>query len=570
MTLRAGYVLLAVSLQEAADALTSSDVRSRLDDAVREHMRSKGSYGYYHDHFGDDESGDVIYQSEGKLMKAAYTMAKDSKNAAKAAIQHDEAVPVASRISYDPICEEGDQYTAMEADKLYTECPFYERSISKAERDKADTSSFAGKGQSFPILKADDVMPAVRSLGRAGAGNFPSSKIKANIIRIANEKGFGKYLPKAWQGEAATESAPGTASLNLIEGATFCSEIPLLEADAVRQSYPIKIISPGTGSTAHYTANVLRKAAEAGVFKKGTFMFWNHQTRAEEAARPEGDLNNLAAITTAAGVYMENGAKGPGVYAQAKPFADYATKIESLAPHIGLSIRAGGTLTGRTVNGKPELASIDHCESVDYVTKAGRGGMALAEAARTNDFALEDFIFTEEKGVSEMDEKQFKALQESITGISDMVKQQATVIEGQNKTIAMLSNRNMRGDAVLLGRSVLATTGLSESQREFVVESICGTVEAPRELPLKEGVFDAAKFTESINAEAKRFASTLPNGSRVSGMGGAPSGGVQLTAEQIATREAAVKQNREEELDTFTFLMGDKKLAESAVRGRTN
>jgi hypothetical protein len=314
--------------------------------------------------------------------------------------------------------------------------------------------------------------------------------------------------------------------LRLVEsaGCSFLGEVPIREA--ARTSYPIKIISPGTGSSAHYSEEVLKKAAAGGVFKRGTFMFWNHPTQAQEAQRPEGDLNDLAAITTSDGEYRENGAKGPGVYADAKVMADYAEKIGERAPHIGLSIRAGGTTSGRMVEGKPELASIDHVESVDYVTRAGRGGMALAEAEKFTKL-LESF---NEGEVSDMDAAEIKKLQESLAA--------------QTAINERLLRRALRADALELAGAVLATTTLNEAQRKFVAESVVGTADIPRDIPVKEGgVLDAAKLTESVNAAAKAYSATLPATGFVKGLGPGPTL-VQESAEVKAARLESLKESQ--------------------------
>ena len=83
------------------------------------------------------------------------------------------------------------------------------RDISQSERDAMDDSDFAGKGDSFPISKPEDVAAAASSLGRAGADNYDADTIKANIIKIAKRKGaeFVAQLPKAWKngGSAASQ-----------------------------------------------------------------------------------------------------------------------------------------------------------------------------------------------------------------------------------------------------------------------------------------------------------------------------------------------------------------------------
>jgi hypothetical protein len=540
MKLRAESILIAQQLQEAADAMTASDTRDALSDAVSDAHKDSG-YGYLLDHMGDDESGDAVYRSNGETMQAPYTMTGGNGFAKKAKIDTANAMKVRGRMVYEPTCDEGDHIAAMsealKTAKLYTELPVYERFIAKAERDAADDSDFAGKGKSFPILKREDVMAAVRSIGRAGSDNHSSATIKANIIAIAKRKGWADELPKAWQAGTKKEAAkPGnTTGLRLIEsaGCAFLGDVPVREA--ARTSYPIKIISPGTGSSAHYTEACLKNAAQSGAFKKGTFMFWNHPTEAQEHQRPEGDLNDLAAITTSDGEYREAGAKGPGIYADAKVMADYADKIEARAGHIGLSIRAGGTGSGKTVDGKPVLASIDHVESVDYVTRAGRGGMALAESEKFTQL-LESF---KEGEVSEMDAAEIRKLQESLAA--------------QTAINARLLARAMRADALELAGAVLATTTLTEGQRKFVAESVVGTSDAPREIPTKDGVLDAAKLTESVNAAAKAYSATLPATGGVRGMGAGLTV-VQESADVKAARAEALKETQAREVRALVEL----------------
>jgi hypothetical protein len=505
------------------DDLTSNDVRARLSDAVRYATKDTGNWAYYIDHTGDDESGDVYYSCGGDVMCSPYEMSKQGDSAPKAVVHHDAGMKVVPRTIYEPEADDADNYATMsESEKLYSKALLYERFISKDERDAADSSDFAGKGKSFPILKPGDVSAAAHALGQAGSANSSTSTIKSNIIAIAKRKGWTKYLPKAWQDGTKKESAkPGnTTGLRLIEsaGCSFLGEVPIREA--ARTSYPIKIISPGTGSSAHYPEQVLKDAAKNGAFKKGTFMFWNHPTSAQEAQRPEGDLNDLAAITTSDGEYRENGAKGPGIYAEAKVMADYADKIEQRAPHIGLSIRAGGTTSGKSVDGKPVLASIDHVESVDYVTRAGRGGMALAESAKFTQL-LESF---NEGEVSDMDATEIKKLQESHAASLALIEK--------------LQKRALRADALELAGAVLATTSLNEAQRKFVAELVI-----EREIPTKDGALDAPKLTEAVNAAAKSYSATLPATGGVRGMGAGLTV-VQESAEVKAAREAQVKESQ--------------------------
>lgn len=567
--LRHGYLALALRLQEAADAgddLGSNAIQSRLSDAISDHFRGSGGWGYLIEWFGDGESGDVIFTCSGDTMRAPYEITGGSDGvAAKCAIDFENAEDVVPRTIYE-VEEEDDGYAMMseafKREAIYTEVPVFERFVSKAERDKADASDFAGKGKSFPILKASDVMAAVRSVGRAGSGNYPTATILANIKRIAKRKGFP--LPKKWQdakesaalAEAgarnsatdlkriqqmhdtavelgatcspkASESAlSGSGGLNsgtleLVEGAgEFIGDMDLRES--VRTNYPIRIINPGTGSTAHYPADVLER--EATKFKPGTLMFWNHPTRAEEAARPEGDLNNLAAIITKQAEWNPNGPKGPGVYAEAKVMADYAERLAERAPHIGLSIRAGGTQDGtKTIDGKPVLKEFSYIESVDWVTKAGRGGMALVEAARNAGILTEAAEVAnsnkEEATMAGLSADEAKRAIEAAGGAG--TDPNADVAKMINDAVAAgikpFREKAMRGEARAEAMQLLEKSGFQQVSKDRIIEAVMNN------LPEKDGELDVAKFREAVVKVAKEEARYLreSTGARglVSGMG---------------------------------------------------
>jgi hypothetical protein len=332
------------------------------------------------------------------------------------------------------------------------------------------------------------------------------------------------------------ESATGaTADLKLIEstGAEFLTSIQLTEA--LRTSYPIKLISPGTGSTAHYPASVLEAAA--GKFGTGTLMFWNHPTQDEEASRPEGNLDHLAAIITSPARWEANGAKGPGLYAEAKVMADYAQKVEERAPHIGLSIRAGGKGTGRLVEGKPELASIDYVESVDYVTKAGRGGLALAEAARDA-----GILEINEGGNVEMNEAEIKRLIEA----------------GIAAATAPLQERARRGDATVIAHRALATIGFSDEQKAYVVETVLRET-----IPMKDNAVDADALALMVTTEAKRYGAAL-GGNRAFNIG------TEVTVDPVKVAEAkqTAQDDHAREVAIFARLGLSEAGSKAAVAGR--
>lgn len=541
MYLSSAFPLAPLQLAEAANE-PHSNVRQMLRKAVNE--AHPQDWAEYEDHTGDGESGDVMYRASGGMKSCPYEISDvNGKKAVK--IDTANAKKVVPMVGYQEMADDDDHYTAMaesfKSAKLYTDLPLYERFISKADRDSADAGSFAGKNKSFPILKREDVQAAIHAMGRAGSDNYGMAALKANIIRIAKAKGWEDELPKAWRGTTASEAKRDvpreTETLVLAESdSAFLGEIKL--AEAARTTYPVKLISPGTGSRAHYPAEVLKRDGPK-VFKAGTLMFWNHPTAKEAAERPEGNLDNLAAILTKDAEYREDGPKGPGLYSEAKVMADYATKVEERAPHIGLSIRAGGTGTGHTVNGKPELKSIDYAESVDYVTKAGRGGMALAEAAR-------DAGILPTKGDDEMTAEEAKKLVESAV---------STAIDPWRK-------RALRSDAKDEAMSILESASLPAQAKVRIVEACLSQA-----IPEKDGELNREEFRKTVVAEAQRegeYLASLMGSGAVRGMGaGAGLFAVEPTEEELKEARKAEKQRRrnaealqESEDDVFDRLAG--------------
>ena len=187
--------------------VSHNDLQTWLSDALLDYAQSSGQDSwscYLVDFIGDGESGDVIFRCGGDLKKCGYSI-ETVNGKVTAELDDDAVVDVLPHTIYEEEADEEDHYASMESAKLYKSggIPLCERVINKAARDAASAGSFAGKGKSFPILKAADVMAAVRSMGRAGSGNYDAGTLKRNIISIAKKKGFTSSLPKAWQEAAA-------------------------------------------------------------------------------------------------------------------------------------------------------------------------------------------------------------------------------------------------------------------------------------------------------------------------------------------------------------------------------
>lgn len=342
---------------------------------------------------------------------------------------------------------------------------------------------------------------------------------------------------------ATKESAtPANAALKLTESAVCLDTIVLKEA---RADYEIKLIAPGKGSSAFYPSEVLKRDGPK-VFGAGTHVYLNHPTAAEESQRPEGDVANLAGVLTTPAVYYESHAKGEGLFARMKVFADHATLVEEKAAHVGMSIRASGIAeAGVKRDGVPVLKELVSAESVDVVTRAGAGGMILTEAAKIP-------ANPHEGGADDMDAAELKKLQESVTAA-----------QAQN---AKLLERAIRGDAREYVVSALKGVTLHEAGKELVLESVMRG-----EIPTKDGALDETKLKESVDAEAKRvgaaFAAATGSG-QVRGMGGAPV--VSIDAKETERREAEVKRLHEADIDTFTRIGLPPDAAKFAAKGRAS
>jgi hypothetical protein len=140
----------------------------------------------------------------------------------------------------------------------------------------------------------------------------------------------------------------------------------------------IRIIAPGWGNSGYYSREVLERDIPQA-FPPGTQLFWNHDTPAEESQRPEGDLSRLAGVTVSEPAWDESGPVGPGMYARIRPFSNYASTIDEIGEHIGVSIRAAGERVTGEAEGRqgPIVQRIAQGRSIDFVTRPGAGGQIV-------------------------------------------------------------------------------------------------------------------------------------------------------------------------------------------------
>lgn len=226
---------------------------------------------------------------------------------------------------------------------------------------------------SYPIGDTEDLAKAIRAVGRGGAGH---DKIRAYIIRRAKALGASDKIPDGWSKSGSSSGAS--------EAATLAESTTLAEATRGQQPtgsrMRIKLIDAGWGSSGYYSPQVLREAAANGVFPVGTQMYLDHPSMTEAVDRPERSVKDLAAVLVTPATYADG-----ALYAEARVFAPYQWLAEK-KDAIGVSIRAAGTAEPGEAEGRQGMliTSLTEGLSVDFVTRAGRGGqiVELLESAR--------------------------------------------------------------------------------------------------------------------------------------------------------------------------------------------
>lgn len=502
-----GIKLLAIHLQNEQNlreaAMMHGDVRSRLQTAIQDAHSSSG-YGYYVDHSGDGETGDVVYQSNGKLKKAAYQLGKGADGKQTASVSTDKAKPVTAVTSY----KEGEGSDAV-AQPLVLQA--------------AKAPAVEALRKLFGTVDISTICEALKSRTQEAARAIVS------VLSAETQQQRETLHNSTWKPDGVL----------LCESSRFL-ELPKL-AEGATTDYPIKLISPGRGSSGFYPPETLKKAAENKVFKAGTQMFWNHDTDAEESSRPEGDLNRLAAVTTTDAAWNESGHDGPGLYARAKVFSDYADKVKEKGPHIGLSIRAGGHRDEAAVGAdgkKGVITALKNAASVDFVTKAGRDGKIFTESA------------TAQEG-EDMDKTEIQAL------FKEALDSALAPLRAENKKLSeAIALSSLEKTVPKLVEKALADVRLPDATKRAIVEKF-STPTILGLLPMKEGSIDPVELAKMVEAEAVRqrdYLVALGYGNDI------PAVGVRMTEAELkqteTERDAEMKQVTESLAD---ILVGEKR-----------
>lgn len=145
----------------------------------------------------------------------------------------------------------------------------------------------------------------------------------------------------------------------------------------------VEFITPGWGSSGYYSRQVLEAAVP--LFAAGTQMYFDHASASERSDRPERSVRDIAAVIEESG-FMDP-ATG-GIRGKVRPLKAYTDLLtdETFAKNVGLSISGSATdITVGEAEGRtgPIIEGLAALDSVDFVTRAGRGGrvMAVLESA---------------------------------------------------------------------------------------------------------------------------------------------------------------------------------------------
>lgn len=287
--------------------------------------------------------------------------------------------------------------------------------------------------------------------------------------------------------------------------------------DLTGRRLKITVITPGQGSSGYYPAEVIAQAVNLiGQPGNPTPMYINHATDAERWERPEGDLEALAGvISSPPTVNPVTGALEAG----AKVFESHRQFILDRKDIIGVSINGSAVKDGDTVK---EITRID---SVDFVTKAGRGGKidAVLESATHQKEESKNMADTNQpvEDLNEVEEREVEACAEA-----DNTKQKPAAT-APNKPTAPTSAEDKDAEIERLKKenealkAELAKTQESakRAQVEAAVEAAFTGIDAPR---AKARLIDAGMRTElsvfesELTESVKEFTPVSP----VKDMGG--------------------------------------------------
>jgi len=302
------------------------------------------------------------------------------------------------------------------------------------------------------------------------------------------------------------------------------------ESDSTGQ-FEIQIISPGIGSSGIYPTEVLQAAVKDRVWGRGLQLFIDHPTEAEQADRPERSVRDLAGALVEDARWDDS---RQAVVAKARVYSMYRPLVKEAAQDIGMSIRASAEVHEGMHEGHPArfIDRVTEGYSVDFVTRAGRGGAVLSvlESARAQLLANETTppvpdqtasgqhttaSTPKELNMPEITEAD-KALVEARSQVAaleaerDQLTQRAETAEARaEKAEADLTARDLKATATT--RAAEAVKDLPEAMAGRILAGLLESLPTTDAGALDEAAFDT-KLAEAVKAEQDYAAAVAPKG----------------------------------------------------------
>ncbi len=304
--------------------------------------------------------------------------------------------------------------------------------------------------ESVIVSCADDYYQIPYSMDMAGVVTFGGPVEVEQYFAPADdsmaESGARKIKP-ATRKDLATELKESKIEITKkAEQKDFCFDdfYSLKEADYNPDTGELEVIIIEAGTNEHKMRHYpISTIQEAAPMFKGMKMYINHQTAAEEAARPERDLRDWASTIVES---WADGAKAKGKVAIHNEWLRESMKDPIFRANVGLSINAGGKISYGKINGK-EMQIVEKIiparsngpASVDWVTEAGARGRVsrlLKESQTKEDKAME------------LKEATFADLQREnpslVAGIKESIIKDLKESEEGKKSAAELKEKNER------------------------------------------------------------------------------------------------------------------------------
>lgn len=310
--------------------------------------------------------------------------------------------------------------------------------------------------------------------------------------------------------------------------ASFTGDLVPLEEKAVAKdgTANICLITPGWGSSGHYSADMLKRDGPK-VFTSGTAMYIDHPTETEAIERPERSVRDMGGVLTEDAKWLDDGPNGPGLYAKASILPPLSGVLDALAPHIGVSIRASGEAQEGEADGKRGriINRLVNAASVDFVTKAGRGGKVLP---------LMESIRNGQSIELKEDDVDLTEAQNEIASLKEALAKQNEAATAQATELARLRERALVADATALVTAQLREARLPDVTKTRLAAQLTSNP------PVKEHELDREALAETVKAaveaETAYLASIMPSG-RIQGLGS-----VQTAEVSEADTEKALMQ----------------------------